>query len=99
MSRFSNYYWRTCTMTYRADLADFAAFNRIYETYFDGVYPARTTIGCQLNNILSKWTARPWWDRAHDAAHLNLCLVTCNVDISVDGRKCRLGDRGRAAAR
>lgn len=35
-----------------ADLADFAAFNRVYEQYFPEPRPVRTTVGSQLNTIL-----------------------------------------------
>jgi 2-iminobutanoate/2-iminopropanoate deaminase len=30
---------------YLTDMADFAAMNKVYETYFEAPYPARTTIG------------------------------------------------------
>ena len=30
---------------YLTDINDFAAMNKVYETYFDQPYPARTTIG------------------------------------------------------
>jgi 2-iminobutanoate/2-iminopropanoate deaminase len=33
---------------YLADLDDFASMNAVYETYFPGPQPARTTIGCAL---------------------------------------------------
>ncbi|MFD2082225.1 2-iminobutanoate/2-iminopropanoate deaminase [Actinopolymorpha cephalotaxi] len=35
-----------------ADLADFADFNRVYESFLEAPYPVRTTVGSQLNNIL-----------------------------------------------
>jgi reactive intermediate/imine deaminase len=37
---------------YLADLADFAAFNRVYREFFPGDFPARTTIGAQLLDIM-----------------------------------------------
>jgi 2-iminobutanoate/2-iminopropanoate deaminase len=30
---------------YLTDMADFAAMNKVYETYFEAPYPARTTVG------------------------------------------------------
>ncbi len=30
---------------YLTDIADFAAMNKVYETFFEAPYPARTTIG------------------------------------------------------
>ena len=35
-----------------ADLADFAAFDAVYEEYFHGARPVRTTVGSQLLGIL-----------------------------------------------
>ena len=35
-----------------ADLADFAAYNAVYERMFPAPYPVRTTVGSQLNDIL-----------------------------------------------
>jgi 2-iminobutanoate/2-iminopropanoate deaminase len=35
-----------------ADLADFAAYNRVYERMFPAPYPVRTTVGSQLAGIL-----------------------------------------------
>jgi 2-iminobutanoate/2-iminopropanoate deaminase len=35
-----------------ADLADFAAYNAVYERLFPAPYPVRTTVGSQLNGIL-----------------------------------------------
>ena len=35
-----------------ADLADFAAYNGVYERMFPAPYPVRTTVGSQLNGIL-----------------------------------------------
>jgi reactive intermediate/imine deaminase len=35
-----------------ADLADFAAYNRVYERMFPAPYPVRTTVGSQLADIL-----------------------------------------------
>jgi 2-iminobutanoate/2-iminopropanoate deaminase len=35
-----------------ADLADFAAYNRVYERLFPTPYPVRTTVGSQLSGIL-----------------------------------------------
>jgi reactive intermediate/imine deaminase len=35
-----------------ADLADFAAFNRVYQEHFSPPYPVRTTVGSQLPGIL-----------------------------------------------
>jgi 2-iminobutanoate/2-iminopropanoate deaminase len=34
------------------DLKYFEEFNTVYNEFFKKPYPARTTIGCQLNNIL-----------------------------------------------
>jgi 2-iminobutanoate/2-iminopropanoate deaminase len=36
---------------YLADLANFEAFNRIYQQFFSPPYPARTTVGCALRGI------------------------------------------------
>lgn len=36
---------------YLADLARFADYNEVYETFFPSSRPARTTVGCQLNGI------------------------------------------------
>ena len=35
-----------------ADLADFAAYNGVYERMFPAPYPVRTTVGSQLTGIL-----------------------------------------------
>jgi len=35
-----------------ADLADFAAYNVVYERMFPAPYPVRTTVGSQLGGIL-----------------------------------------------
>jgi 2-iminobutanoate/2-iminopropanoate deaminase len=35
-----------------ADLADFAAYNTVYERMFPAPYPVRTTVGSQLHGIL-----------------------------------------------
>lgn len=35
-----------------ADLKDFRAFNEVYKEFFTDPYPVRTTVGCQLNDIL-----------------------------------------------
>ena len=35
-----------------ADLNDFAVMNEVYQQYVTKPYPARTTVGCQLPNIL-----------------------------------------------
>jgi reactive intermediate/imine deaminase len=35
-----------------ADLADFAAYNRVYERMFPAPYPVRTTVGSQLAGFL-----------------------------------------------
>jgi len=35
-----------------ADLADFAAYNAVYERLFPAPYPVRTTVGSQLGGIL-----------------------------------------------
>ncbi len=35
-----------------ADLADFAAYNAVYERLFPAPYPVRTTVGSQLHGIL-----------------------------------------------
>lgn len=35
-----------------ADLADFDAFNLVYERYFSSPYPVRTTVGSTLRDIL-----------------------------------------------
>jgi 2-iminobutanoate/2-iminopropanoate deaminase len=37
---------------YLADLADFAAVNDVYQTFFQEPFPARTTIGAALRGIL-----------------------------------------------
>ena len=37
---------------YLADLSDFAEMNEVYEQYVTKPYPARTTVGCQLPNIM-----------------------------------------------
>jgi reactive intermediate/imine deaminase len=40
------------TTVHLADLADFAEFNAAYEEFFTQPYPARTTVGSQLADIL-----------------------------------------------
>ena len=35
-----------------ADLNDFTEMNEVYEQYVTKPYPARTTVGCQLPNIM-----------------------------------------------
>ncbi|MCZ0941417.1 MAG: Rid family detoxifying hydrolase [Caldilineaceae bacterium] len=35
-----------------ADLNDFAEMNEVYKQYVTKPYPARTTVGCQLPNIM-----------------------------------------------
>ena len=35
-----------------ADLSDFAEMNEVYQQFVTKPYPARTTVGCQLPNIL-----------------------------------------------
>lgn len=40
------------TTVHLADLADFAEFNEAYGTFFTEPFPARTTVGSQLANIL-----------------------------------------------
>lgn len=35
-----------------SDLADFPVFNEVYGEFFVAPFPARTTIGCQLNGFL-----------------------------------------------
>ncbi|MCL4832659.1 MAG: Rid family detoxifying hydrolase [Caldilineaceae bacterium] len=37
---------------YLADLKDFAEMNEVYQTFLTKPYPARTTVGVQLPNIL-----------------------------------------------
>jgi len=37
---------------YLSDLKNFENFNIVYKKYFKEIFPVRTTIGCQLNNIL-----------------------------------------------
>lgn len=37
---------------YLSDLANFAEFNRVYSEFFPGQPPARTTVGCQLLDIM-----------------------------------------------
>ncbi|MBN9257829.1 MULTISPECIES: RidA family protein [unclassified Mesorhizobium] len=37
---------------YLSDLANFAEFNRVYSEFFPGEPPARTTVGCQLLDIM-----------------------------------------------
>ena len=37
---------------YLTDLANFAAFNEVYKTYFTAPFPTRTTISCSLRGIL-----------------------------------------------
>lgn len=37
---------------YLSDLANFAEFNRVYREFFPGEPPARTTVGCQLLDIM-----------------------------------------------
>jgi 2-iminobutanoate/2-iminopropanoate deaminase len=42
----------TKTGVYLANLSDFAEMNKVYETYLTKPYPARTTVGVNLPNIL-----------------------------------------------
>ena len=42
----------TKTNVYLADLKDFAEMNEVYQTFLTKPYPARTTVGVQLPNIL-----------------------------------------------
>lgn len=37
---------------YLSDLKNFENFNSVYKKFFKEIFPTRTTIGCQLNNIL-----------------------------------------------
>lgn len=37
---------------YLTDIANFAAFNEIYTTYFSPPFPTRTTVSCSLRGIL-----------------------------------------------
>lgn len=37
---------------YLTDLANFAAFNEVYKTFFKPPYPTRATVGCELRGIL-----------------------------------------------
>ncbi|CAK7004427.1 MAG: Putative reactive intermediate deaminase TdcF [Desulfovibrio sp.] len=37
---------------YLSDIANFAAFNEVYVTYFTAPYPTRTTVSCALRGIL-----------------------------------------------
>ncbi|SBW03231.1 conserved hypothetical protein [uncultured delta proteobacterium] len=37
---------------YLTDIANFAAFNAIYTTYFSPPFPTRTTVSCSLRGIL-----------------------------------------------
>ncbi len=37
---------------YLTDLNNFAAFNEVYAEFFTAPYPVRTTIACELRNIL-----------------------------------------------
>ena len=37
---------------YLTDIANFAAFNEVYKTYFTPPFPTRTTISCSLRGIL-----------------------------------------------
>lgn len=37
---------------YLSDLANFAAFNEVYATYFSAPYPTRTTVSCTLRGIM-----------------------------------------------
>lgn len=37
---------------YLSDLANFAEFNSVYREFFPGEPPARTTVGCQLLDIM-----------------------------------------------
>jgi len=48
-----------CTMddvvkvsAFLADLKDFDAYNQVYKEFFTEPFPVRTTVGCQLSNIL-----------------------------------------------
>jgi 2-iminobutanoate/2-iminopropanoate deaminase len=40
------------TTVHLSDLADFAAFNEVYATFFTSDFPVRTTVGSVLNGIL-----------------------------------------------
>lgn len=40
------------TTVFLARIADFDEFNRVYKTFFEGVLPARTTVGVEMDNIL-----------------------------------------------
>ena len=37
---------------YLSDIANFAAFNAVYATYFSAPFPTRTTVSCALRGIL-----------------------------------------------
>ena len=37
---------------YLSDIANFAAFNALYTTYFSPPFPTRTTVSCSLRGIL-----------------------------------------------
>lgn len=37
---------------YLSDLKNFKKFNEVYEEFFKEPFPVRTTVGCQLSNIL-----------------------------------------------
>ena len=37
---------------YLSDLENLENFNNVYQKFFKEIFPVRTTIGCQLNNIL-----------------------------------------------
>ncbi|GBG09235.1 MULTISPECIES: RidA family protein [Paenibacillus] len=37
---------------YLSSISDWAAFNEVFGQYFDGDYPARTVVACELNGFL-----------------------------------------------
>lgn len=37
---------------YLSDIANFAAFNEVYQRYFTAPFPTRTTVACSLRGIL-----------------------------------------------
>jgi len=39
---------------YLSDLKNIENFNSVYKKFFKEIFPVRTTIGCQLNNILAE---------------------------------------------
>lgn len=48
-----------CTC-FLADIGDFDAFDAIYRSYFHEPYPARTTVGAELDDILVEIDALVW---------------------------------------